>query len=154
MALQRANINNKQNVYKKLEKLSVELLNYLKDPSQEYQIKIFLKNLCRDLASIDNSLFYLKDGYIFNTKTKILYDKDNKEVKLTKNEIKFMEIMISKKGEFVSSSFLEYTIWEEESISKDCNKRLKYLIYKLRKKLPKNSIVNSYKLGYKLVSIF
>ena len=149
-----AKSDEEKNMYKRLEKLSLQLLDYLEEPSSEHEVKILLKNICRDLVSIDDFSFYLKDGYVFNTRSKILYNQESREIKLTKNEIKFMEIMTSRKEQFFSSTFIEYSIWEEESISEDCNKRLKYLIYKLRKKLPKNSIVNSYKLGYKLVSIF
>jgi DNA-binding response OmpR family regulator len=141
-----------KNMCKLLEALSVQLLDYLEKPSQEHQVEVLLKNLCRDLKFIDDFSFYLQEGYLFNTRNKILYNEKNKEIKLTKNEIKFMEIMSSRKEQYYSSDFIEYSIWEEDSVHEDCNKRLKYLIYGLRKKLPKNAIVNSYSLGYKLVS--
>jgi len=141
-----------KNMCKLLESLSKEILDYLENPSKQHQVEVLVKNLCHDLKFINEYSFYLKEDYCFNTKNKILYNNENKEVKLTKHEIKFMEIMSSKNGQYVSAEYIEYSIWEEESICQDCNKRLKHLIYGLRKKLPKNSIINSYKLGYKLVS--
>ena len=139
------------NKYKLLETFSIELEDYLKNPSEEYQVELLLKNLCHNLKIMDDFSFYLKEGYMFNTKSKILYNKEKKEIKLTKNERKFMEIMSSRKEQYCSSTFIEYSIWDEASLCQDCNQRLKSLLYGLRKKLPHNSIINSYKLGYKLV---
>jgi DNA-binding response OmpR family regulator len=150
MMLYAGNSDEEKNMCKLLEALSVQLLDYLEKPSQEHQVEVLLKNLCHDLKFIDDYSLYLQEGYLFNTRNKILYNEKNKEIKLTKNEIKFMEIMSSTKEQYFSSEFIEHSIWEEDSVYQDCNKRLKYLIYGLRKKLPKNSIVNSYKLGYKL----
>ena len=150
--LHKGKSDKEKNMCKLLESLSVQILDYLEKPSKKHKVEILLKNLCHDLKFIDDYSFSLKDEYWFNTKNKILYNNENKEIKLTKHEIKFMEIMSSKNGQYVSAEYIEYSIWEEESICQDCNKRLKNLIYGLRKKLPKNSIINSYKLGYKLVS--
>jgi len=110
MILYAENSDKKKNMCKQLEALSVQLLDYLEKPSQEHQVEVLLKNLCHDLKFIDDFSFYLKEGYLFNTKTKILYNKENKEIKLTKNEIKFMEIMSNRKEQYSSSEFIEHSI--------------------------------------------
>jgi DNA-binding response OmpR family regulator len=61
--------------------------------------------------------------------------------------------MSSNKEKYVSSEQIEHTVWEEDSAFEDCHSRLKALLYGLRQKLPENTIVNSYSLGYKLVCL-
>ena len=93
----------------------------------------------------------LKENYLFDIERSILYCDQKNEIKLTKNEMKFMQLITKAKYAYVSSEQFEHSIWEEDSEYEDCNKRLKHLIYGLRKKLPKGSILNGYKLGYKLL---
>ena len=69
-------------------------------------------------------------------------DNNNCEIKLTKKERQFLDTLLQSKHQFVSNSTLEYTIWEEESLSKDCSGRLKVLINSIRKKLLPKSIIN------------
>lgn len=61
-----------------------------------------------------------------------------------------MKILLKSKHQFFSPEVIEHDIWEEDFYREDCHIRLKYLLYGIRKKLPKGSIVNSYGLGYKL----
>ena len=78
-------------------------------------------------------------------------DNNNCEIKLTKKERQFLDTLLQSKHQFVSNSTLEYTIWEEESLSKDCSGRLKVLINSIRKKLLPKSIINEYNIGYKII---
>jgi len=134
------------------EALSLHLSGYLQKPFKKNDIEKLLINIIEDLAPLhSDEKIYLKEAYNFNKKQLTLFDDKYKIIKLTKYEKKLMKILSQEKNNYVSSETLEYSIWEEASLEQDCNKRLKHLIYCLRKKLPKGSIINSYNLGYKLI---
>ncbi|CAA6799319.1 MAG: Putative two-component response regulator [uncultured Sulfurovum sp.] len=136
-----------------LEGLSLHLSGFLQKPFKKSNIEQVLKNIVQDLAYLNNDEgIQLADGYSFNLKQLTLFDQHYNVIKLTKNETKLMEILAKKKNTYVPSEVIEHNIWEEESLEQDCNKRLKHLIYCLRKKLPTESLVNSYSLGYKFVA--
>jgi DNA-binding response OmpR family regulator len=133
-----------------LEALPLHLSGYITKPFQDDELELLLNNISHDLNFIHDDEMLLSEGYVFNVEREMLYNKKKVEVNLTKNEMHFIKIITSKKNHYFSSEFIEHTIWEEASAYEDCNNRLKNLLYGLRKKLPKDSIVNSYQLGYKL----
>lgn len=132
--------------------LPLHLSGCMKKP---YDFKIFEKllrdNIFIDLNFSKKGKLKLTSNYIFNMDESILYDNKENKVKLTKQEFQLIKLFLESKNHFLTTEFLEYSIWEEESTKQDCNNRLKYLINSIRKKLPPNSIINSYGLGYKLV---
>jgi len=136
---------------KLIKALSLNLSGYMKKPFKVEEVNMVFKNISKDLTFFSENSIRLKESYRFCTESNTLYNRENKEIKLTKNEMKLMSIMTKNKEPYVGSELLEHKIWEDASAYEDCNKRLKYLIYGLRKKLAKNTIINSYKLGYKLV---
>lgn len=84
--------------------------------------------------------------YNFTNKTVIIRDK---EYKLTKNESKFLELMISKKDKLIRKEDIELYIWGEKVVS-DSN--LKSLVKRLKDKIGKNAIQNSNGHGYFITS--
>ena len=139
-----------ENIFLKV--LHLHLSGYLQIPFKKNEINKLLSNIVEDLAPLkSDEKIYLKDGYNFNIQQVTLFDEKYKIIKLTKYEKKLMQILSHKKNNYISAESIEYDIWEEESFQHDCNKRLKHLLYCLRKKLPSGSIINSYNLGYKLV---
>jgi DNA-binding response OmpR family regulator len=133
-----------------LQALPLHLSGYVEKPFTSTSIEMAMLNIKKDLNIFYINFIYLKEEYFFNRKTSVLH-KNNNEIKLTHNEIKLMKLLGNSNNRYVHSEIIEHSIWEKDSVYEDCNKRLKHLIYGLRKKLPKESIVNSYKLGYKLV---
>lgn len=133
-----------------LDILPLQLFSYLRKPFDNNEIKKLLTGIELELEYREGNIKRIKGMYSFNLNKVILYNERMKEVKLTKNEKKFLEIMFNTKDSFVSIEKIEYTIWEEDSLCKDCNGRLKSLLNGIRKKLPKESIINEYGLGYKL----
>ena len=136
-----------------IDALPLHLSGYIAKPFQKDKVEKVLQNISHDLDLLYEHRVKLKDNYTFNRKQHILYDKEKKEIKLTKNEIKLMTLMSSTKEKYISLEQIEHTIWAEDSAFEDCQIRLKALLYGLRRKLPKNTIVNSYSLGYKLVCL-
>ena len=135
----------------KLQKaLPLHLSGCIERPFNKNQVEDVLSNIQHDLAFLYTDIIRLKDGYHFCTKQQILYDSFHKEIKLTKNELKLLNLLIRAK-EIITEESIGYEIWEEDSLELDLSNRLKNLLYNLRRKLPKNSISNSYSLGYKLI---
>lgn len=136
-----------------LEAIPLHLSGYLEKPLKKNEIEILLLNIVQDLVHLRNDeIIQLNNNHSFNTKELTLLDNEYNLIKLTKNEIKLMKILSHAKNTYVSSENIEHNIWEETSLEQNCNKRLKHLIYCLRKKLPQDNIINAYNLGYKLIS--
>jgi DNA-binding response OmpR family regulator len=136
-----------------LESLSLHLSGYLEKPFNNEKVEEVLSNITHDLNLLYANRIKLKENYIFNYKKNILYDREYKEIKLTKNELKLMSLMSKSKEKYISLEQIEHTIWEEASLVENCQARLKALLHGLRKKLPEKSILNSYNLGYKLAGL-
>lgn len=135
-----------------LNAIPLHLSGYIEKPFQKGKVESVLQNITHDLSLLYEYRIKLKDNYTFNRKDQKLFNAKEKEIKLTKNEKKLMLLLSSHKEQYLSLEQIEHTIWEEDSAYEDCKTRLKALLYGLRQKLPKKTIVNAYGLGYKLVS--
>jgi DNA-binding response OmpR family regulator len=134
-----------------IEALPLRLLGFIEIPFKKNEILNLLNTIDKEIEDIHfNNICLLKNNYLFDFDHQILYDENRKEIKLTKKEKKLINILVKSKKQFVSSDTLEYNIWEEESMKQDCKGRFKVLLNGLRKKLPKDTIINNYGLGYKI----
>jgi DNA-binding response OmpR family regulator len=132
-----------------LEAVELNLTQYLVKPITKDKLNSMIEKLSKKLKEeIEN--IQLKDGYYFQKPTNILYNKESKEIYLTKNELKLILLLLRYKNQFVSTQIIEYHIWEDLAFEVDCKARLKSLLSGLRKKLPPKSIKNNYSLGYRL----
>ncbi len=135
-----------------IELISLKVLDYTPLPINRDNIKKIFDKIYKEFYFKNfNNIFHLKDGYIFNSLEQKLFDNKNVEIKLTKKEKKLMTILVKSENQFIKTESFEYHIWEEESMKYNCQNRFKVLLSNLRKKLPKNTIINSYGLGYKIV---
>jgi DNA-binding response OmpR family regulator len=136
----------------KLQKaLPLHLSGCIKRPFKKNQVEDVLSNVDHDLALTSTHIMKLKDGYRFDRIRQILYDNYQNEIKLTKYELELLNLLLKADNRPVSNSMIEHKIWEDDSLRVDCDRRLKNLFYTLRKKLPKDTVVNNYGVGYKLV---
>ncbi len=115
------------------------------------QVEDILSNVDHDLSLVSTHIIKLKDGYHFDRIKQVLYDNHQNEIKLTRYELKLLHILLKADSSPISSRIIEHKIWETDSIKVDCDRRLKNLFYTLRRKLPKNAVINNYGVGYKLV---
>jgi len=74
--------------------------------------------------------------------------KDGEDIRLTKNEVKLMELFFEKKGAVVSFEEIEYHVFEDSDEYK--YGAIKNLISRLRKKIGDDAISNVYEVGYHL----
>ena len=113
--------------------------------------KLFYEHILIDLNISKKDIIKIKSNYVFDREKIVLYNNKLSQVKLTKHESKLITLLSLSKDNFLTTESLEYCIWEEDSSQCDCNNRLKYLISNTRKKLPKDSLINIYGIGYKLL---
>jgi len=74
--------------------------------------------------------------------------KDNKAIKLTHQEIDFLELLIENKGDVVSYDMIEYEVWKDRVMTPDA---IKSLVKKLRNKLSGEVINTVVGYGYRLL---
>ncbi len=75
---------------------------------------------------------------------------NNREIKLTRNETSFLELLISSPNKLFSDTEIISYVWSETNVTSTYV--IRNLVKNLRKKLSYDIIENSYGLGYKLIS--
>lgn len=111
--------------------------------------KTIKKSFKRKFFSEGNKKLYLTDDIYWDCLQKTIF-KEETEIKLTKKEILFLDILCGRINQVVNTDEIIYQLWED-SIDMDANiSNLKNLISRIRIKIPKLNIENVYGLGYKL----
>lgn len=106
-----------------------------------------LLNYIIDIApTLNAQTIELSNGYTFNKTTSSLY-KDSKFVSLTKNEVKFMTLLVENMDKLVDDVDIKTTVWGEEVT----DERLRTFIRRLRTKTSKGFVENIKGAGYRLV---
>ncbi|WP_228198002.1 response regulator [Poseidonibacter antarcticus] len=138
------------------EAMECEPYGYLLKPCRDKELKItinmaihkhnfFFKNK-NSYKIIESKYIHIDENIKFDISKSELY-KDNKQIKLTKNEKKLFEIMCERPGKIVNFERISTYIWRESIYDKG---RLRTLIYRLKIKLGTNIFENLYELGYKI----
>ena len=128
----------------------LNLTKYLPKPISRMQLKEALNEASKQFKELNNQNDYLelKNKLRWNKNSKTLFFENN-EIKLTKYETLLIELLCSKKDKVFSSDEIALYLWDD-IIDLENSSKLKDIIKRLRKKLPKNSIENIYGAGYKL----
>lgn len=113
--------------------------DYIKKPFdiQELLLKI-------DKYTQKSKQIYLDKELVFDLKNKKLFY-ENLEISLTKNEKNLLFLLIENKGTNISYSQIEDFVYDRVSKSSDA---IRSLVKRLRRKLPKDMILNSLEEGY------
>ncbi len=120
-----------------IEMPSVAGVDFIKPKNFEMLFKIQNKN---------HPSSFLPKGYSYDwNKKTLLYQ--YKEIKLTKKEILFSEILFKNRRRIVTYSELENHVWKESVMTEYS---IRSLVKNLRKKLPHNLIENLSGVGYRL----
>lgn len=134
-----------------LEATELYLTKYLIKPISRTTLKDALKLAIDSLKNFtvnSNKLVFFKGNLFFNCETKELFD-GGREVYLTKTETQLVSLLAEIPNRTFSYSEIIDEIWYLENENRIAS--LKTLIKNLRKKLPDESIVNVFGVGYKLV---
>lgn len=132
-----------------LEATKLKLIDYLTKPIDFKSLHQAL-NKCVD-EILDNSRYIIsfKNNINYNVLHKKLLDTTrNEELSLTSKELTLLDFLIKNSNRIVSSEELKSYLWEDEYEATDS--ALKNLLNKLRKKIGKDSIINTSGVGYRL----
>jgi DNA-binding response OmpR family regulator len=106
------------------------------------------KNLLQKCAmSIDKgSIVEVKDGISYDFNKRTIY-KDNEEIRLSKKESLFIELLLKNKNSVITKDDINSILWEDEFMSESA---LKNFLLRLRKKLGKDFFYTIQNIGYRL----
>ena len=122
--------------------------DYIKKPFDLKELEVRLRNvLRRECFASKQDIVELGKGYRYDVaKMQLLYD--GKEIALTKQEKRILELLIKNRGSVVSLEQFCEEVWGEYVDSAN----VRVHINKLRKKLDRELIQNVHGLGYKLAT--
>ena len=122
--------------------------DYIKKPFDLKELEVRLRNvLRRECFASKQDIVELGKGYKYDVaKMQLLHN--NKEIALTKQEKRILELLIKNRGSVVSLEQFCEEVWGEYVDSAN----VRVHINKLRKKLDRELIQNVHGLGYKLAT--
>ncbi len=131
-----------------LQTISIGIDGYVLKPYDIETISNALMNIIEKnrLSNNEDDIVHLEYDYIWKIKESLLY-KDNKVVKLTKNEIKLFTFFINSKGTLKTYDTIESFIFTDFNSN---NKRIRNLVSRLKTKLDCELFESIYSHGYKL----
>ncbi|PHS57921.1 MAG: DNA-binding response regulator [Sulfurimonas sp.] len=122
--------------------IDIGIIKYFLKPYDPDEILSYILEIAPELGL---KKINLVDDFVFNKTNSSLY-KNNRFISLSKNELKFLLLMMNKKDEIVDEISIKLSIWQEQ-VSDD---RLRTFIKRFRLKTSKNLIQNIKSRGYKL----
>lgn len=134
-----------------LESTELKLTKYLLKPIRGKDLEEALRLAFEELKSFKVSnikSFTLQEGLIWDFKEQLLLS-NNEEIHLTPKERKILQLLFSNLNKTITYDLLIDEVWEEREIYGVDS--IKTMIKNLRKKLPKNTIINVYGTGFKVI---
>ncbi|KYJ87345.1 response regulator transcription factor [Sulfurovum riftiae] len=131
---------------KLLQAIELNLVKYLIKPVQSDILKTLLLKLVEEIRTT-RTFVPLKEGYRWDRKKKILFDK-KQEIVLKPRERKVLDLLIGKAGQTVSAIDIYNHLYEDQPERDFSSDAVTSLIKRLRQKLPKETLKSSYGVGY------
>ncbi|WP_237673264.1 response regulator transcription factor [Malaciobacter halophilus] len=116
---------------------------YLKKPFFVYELETKLDRLC----ITEEAIIKLSEDYSYDIIKQKLFDKHMQEIKLSKKEILLMNLFAKYKDRVITFEHIEQYVWQGDLTTND---NIRALIKRVRKKLPKDTIISQGGVGYKL----
>lgn len=132
-----------------LEAVELGLVKYLVKPIRHDKMLPVLLQCSNNLKEKKSNIKHITNTCIYDTFNKTLIYENN-IVKLTKNELDFLELLCVNNNRVVSYKEIENTIWYDSIMSDDA---IRSLVRNLRRKLPKDTLNNVARVGYKISSL-
>ena len=140
-------ISNYQDIQNLREAMKVGAIDFLAKPISFDELKSVLEECAKKLSK--NANIYLCDNLIYDPKLKTIF-KNNEEIKLTKNEILFLELITSHKNQVLSYDVITNELFNSENTTINLPS-IKNMILRLRKKLNTNLVESIFGVGYRVL---
>ena len=123
--------------------IDIGITKYFLKPFDTDELLDYIKTISSKLT---DKVIKLSEGFIFNKTTNSLY-KNDRYVALSKNEIKFLSLLLNESNGVVSDILIKENLWSEEDIS---DERVRTFIRRFRAKTSKKLVQNVKGVGYQL----
>ncbi|MFT5835988.1 MAG: two-component system response regulator VanR [Sulfurimonas sp.] len=130
-----------------IELIDMHIEKYIIKPINLEKLIIALEHCYKLFISSKSFFKQLPDEYEYDWNQKMLLHKD-KLITLTKKEILFLELLFKNIKNITSFEELQDVVWQDSIMTDNA---LRSLVKNLRKKLPKDFIMNLSGIGYKVV---
>ncbi len=129
------------------EAIKLRLIDYLLYPVDMSQFIKAINHTAKELLNEGHTEVKFNNNTKYNYITKTIMDMNNKSATLTKNEFRLLEFLIENKSRKVPKQEIEIHLWADEIIT---NSAFKSLFSRLRRKIGKGSIINTFGVGYNI----
>ena len=130
-----------------LDIIDLNFSSYIVKPVNITELLSTLLKISKKIES--GKMIYLEYDCSWDSSTNTLFY-NNEQIILTKREQKLFELLIQKNGLPCSDDEIFFYVWEDDFDKTITNASIRTLIKNLRKKIPKELIVNQYAVGYKI----
>ena len=128
--------------------IRLQVIDFVVRPTKPEDLIFALNQTAKYILNHGNVTVRLKNGNVYDYQEKTVSTNDGKSVKLTKNEFRLLELLIANKKQTISKKEIESYLWANEDITESA---FKSLFSRLRQKIGKENIHNSFGIGYQLV---
>jgi len=133
---------------KLLQAIELYLIKYILKPIEPDELKDAMNKAIKELKNERNKIFYLDEVTTWNATNQKLIEHD-KEIKLTKNERRFLMLISSNPSKvYTFFEIFDYLSYDDFDKEYDAN-QIRALVKLVRKKVPKDAIINIYGEGYR-----
>lgn len=139
--------NNKSEEYL-FQAIRLQVVDFIVKPLKIDNLIFALNQTAKHIVNHGNITIRLGNGNIYNYKEKTIFDNKGTVKKLTKNEFRLLELLLANKHHTLSKKEIESYLWANENITESA---FKSLFSRLRQKIGKDNIKNSFGVGYQLV---
>ena len=126
--------------------VELNLVKYLVKPITKEKLLGALNQSAEKIRDVNNFSVALSESCGYNAYSQFL-ECDDEQIKLTKNEILFMDLLAHHHNRTLTYQEIEDAIWPFEGMSQDA---IRSLVRGLRKKVPEGAIENVSGVGYRL----
>jgi len=129
-----------------LRAVELQLVKYIIKPITKEKLQQALEKSVELIEDKSKFNLHLSKECVYNAYEKLII-RDSKEIKLTKNEMLFLDLLAHHHSRVVTYEEIEDAIWAYEGMSQDA---IRSLVRGIRKKVPDGAIENISGIGYKL----
>ncbi len=122
--------------------IDVGITKYFLKPFDTDELLEYISSITPKLA---NKMVKLCDGFIFNKTTSSLY-KQERYIALTKNDIKFLSLLLDNQNRVIDDATIKESLWGTDA----SDERVRTFIKRFREKTSKQLIKNIKGFGYQL----